>query len=45
MVRQHGVLVGFDTPNSDGVAPDSIASRLRLQPLARLADGTVWGSP
>jgi hypothetical protein len=44
MVRQHGVLVGFDTPNADGVSPDSIASRLRLQPLARLADGTVWGT-
>jgi hypothetical protein len=42
LVRQRGVLVGFTSPNPDGVSPDSIASRLRLRPLARLADGSVW---
>jgi hypothetical protein len=45
MVRQRGVLVGFSTPNPDGVSPDSIASRLRLVSRARLADGSVWGPP
>lgn len=42
LVRQRGVLVGFTSPNPDGVSPDSIASRLRLRPLARLADGSIW---
>jgi hypothetical protein len=41
--RQHGILVGFDAPNAEGVSPDSIANRLRLRPLARLADGSIWG--
>ncbi|HWZ60456.1 MAG TPA: hypothetical protein VNW46_15860 [Gemmatimonadaceae bacterium] len=41
--RQRGILVGFDAPNAEGVSPDSIASRLRLRPLARLADGAIWG--
>ena len=40
--RAGGIIVGFDTPSVECAPPDSIASRLRLRPLARLADGTIW---
>jgi hypothetical protein len=36
-------MVAFDAPNADAASPDSIASRLRLRQIARLADGAVWG--
>jgi hypothetical protein len=45
LARQHGILVAFDVPAPDVASPDSIASRLRLRQLARLADGSVWGLP
>jgi hypothetical protein len=45
LARQHGILVAFDVPAPEVASPDSIASRLRLRQLARLADGSVWGLP
>jgi hypothetical protein len=45
VARTDGIIVGFDVPTIECASPDSIASRLRLQPLARLADGTIWALP
>jgi len=45
LARQRGVLVGFRVPSQGMASPDSIAARLRLRPLARYDDGSVWGPP
>jgi hypothetical protein len=42
LARTHGLMVAFDIPSPDAAPPDTIAERLRLRPVARLGDGTVW---
>ena len=45
LARTHGLMVAFDIASPDAAPPDSIAERLRLRPVARLGDGTVWQFP
>jgi hypothetical protein len=45
LARTRGLMVAFDIASPDAAPPDSIAERLRLRPVARLGDGTVWELP
>lgn len=41
--QSNGLIVGFRDSSPDVVAPDSLAKLLKLHPVARFPDGTVWG--
>ena len=43
--KGHGYIVAFDAPSPDVIPPDSLATLLHLQRVARTSDGTVWQAP
>jgi hypothetical protein len=45
MAAHHALLIAFDAPSPDGVAPQRIAERVGLRVVIRLRDGTVYRPP
>ncbi len=44
LADHHAILVRFSAARGEGVSPDSLAGRLRLREVARLADGVAWAA-